>query len=424
MFFQYAVWGVWVVAIPLYLVESPEFGGLGFSGGQIGWIVGLAWPVGALAAPFIAGQLADRVVSAKKLLIALLLVTAAAQLGCALASGFAMFLALSICASLAFLPTIVLTNGLTVGSVADARKDYMLARMCGVGGWIAAAGGFSLVWMGAWEFDVPLRIEDLRIERIRYALYASAGLCLVHAIVSAITLPAAKPSRDADYRRAWLRAVALLTHPGFMIAMVIGVVLATILATAQIRLNPMMLNALRGQSPRSGATLTTVFLSDWTMLITLALLALALVRLGFKWPLIVGTMATLVGFITMAAPKVSGLDVLGQALLGVAAVCYFATCVVYVDRIAPVDLRYSAQAMFTALMMGVAPALAVGLHTYAVSVADRVKTEGAFWWVGAAGGILITLILVVLYRPQLRRPAFYDLTAAEPTTPDTPHTPQ
>ncbi len=66
MFLQYAVWGVWLLVLPNYLLASPEQGGLGFSGGQIGWILGLAGAIGAVAAPFIAGQVADRYLNAER----------------------------------------------------------------------------------------------------------------------------------------------------------------------------------------------------------------------------------------------------------------------------------------------------------------------------------------------------------------------
>ena len=60
MFLQYAVWGVWLSILPTYLQSPMAEGGLGFSSGQIGWILGLAGSIGAVCAPFIAGQFADR----------------------------------------------------------------------------------------------------------------------------------------------------------------------------------------------------------------------------------------------------------------------------------------------------------------------------------------------------------------------------
>src|SRR5687768_14363657 len=60
MFLQYAVWGAWFPLAGRYLSAPAAEGGLGFTGGQIGLILGLAGSIGAVASPFIAGQLADR----------------------------------------------------------------------------------------------------------------------------------------------------------------------------------------------------------------------------------------------------------------------------------------------------------------------------------------------------------------------------
>ena len=60
MFLQYALWGAWLPVTARYLSASISDGGLGFSGSQIGMILGLAGSIGAIAAPFIAGQIADR----------------------------------------------------------------------------------------------------------------------------------------------------------------------------------------------------------------------------------------------------------------------------------------------------------------------------------------------------------------------------
>ena len=54
MFLQYAVWGAWLPLAALYLQAPRADGGLGFTHGQIGWIIGLGGSIGAICAPFIA----------------------------------------------------------------------------------------------------------------------------------------------------------------------------------------------------------------------------------------------------------------------------------------------------------------------------------------------------------------------------------
>ena len=76
MFLQYALWGAWLPVTARYLSATTAEGGLGFSGSEIGMILGLAGSIGAIAAPFIAGQIADRYFSTERILG--LLVTAGA----------------------------------------------------------------------------------------------------------------------------------------------------------------------------------------------------------------------------------------------------------------------------------------------------------------------------------------------------------
>ena len=74
MFLQYALWGAWLPVTARFLSAPIAEGGLGFTGPQIGMILGLAGSIGAIAAPFIAGQLADRYFSTEKFLAVLMLV--------------------------------------------------------------------------------------------------------------------------------------------------------------------------------------------------------------------------------------------------------------------------------------------------------------------------------------------------------------
>src|SRR6202167_3592857 len=73
MFLQYAVWGVWLPYLANYLMGPVDQGGLGFTGAQVGWILGLAASIGPVSAPFLAGQIADRFINAEKYLALLLI---------------------------------------------------------------------------------------------------------------------------------------------------------------------------------------------------------------------------------------------------------------------------------------------------------------------------------------------------------------
>jgi MFS family permease len=73
MFLQWAMFGLWIPLAGLFLLSHDE-GGLGFTQAQLGWILGISGSIGALAAPFIAGQIADRYFSTERLMAAMLII--------------------------------------------------------------------------------------------------------------------------------------------------------------------------------------------------------------------------------------------------------------------------------------------------------------------------------------------------------------
>ena len=110
MFLQYALWGAWLPVTARYLSASISDGGLGFSGSQIGMILGLAGSVGAIAAPFIAGQIADRYFSTERILAFLVSTGGIVKWYTATQTDYQSWLVLSILYSVLYMPTLALYN--------------------------------------------------------------------------------------------------------------------------------------------------------------------------------------------------------------------------------------------------------------------------------------------------------------------------
>ena len=105
MFLQYAIWGAWLPLTARYLSASVADGGLGFSGSQIGMILGLAGSIGAVAAPFIAGQFADRYFSTERVLSFLVITGGIVKWYTAMQTDYQSWLYLSIIYSVLYMPT-------------------------------------------------------------------------------------------------------------------------------------------------------------------------------------------------------------------------------------------------------------------------------------------------------------------------------
>ena len=95
MFLQYAVWGVWLPVLATYLQSPVAGGGLGFTSGQVGLIIGAAGSIGAVSAPFIAGQFADRYFSTEKFLAVLLVLGGTVKLILSFQDSFTAWLLLA-----------------------------------------------------------------------------------------------------------------------------------------------------------------------------------------------------------------------------------------------------------------------------------------------------------------------------------------
>ena len=147
MFLQYSVWGVWLPILARYLQADTGEGGLDFSPGQVGWILGLAGSIGAVTAPFIAGQFADRYFSAQRFLAVLLVIGGLIKIYTAFQTTFSAWLWLSVAYSVAYMPTLALTNSLSFAHLDDPNREFPYVRVWGTIGWIAASWLFPLFWL-------------------------------------------------------------------------------------------------------------------------------------------------------------------------------------------------------------------------------------------------------------------------------------
>src|SRR5262245_46153607 len=359
MFLQYAVWGMWLPVLGQYLQASPETGGLGFTGGQVGMILGLAGSVGAGSSQSIVGQLADLYFSTEKFLGVLLILGGAVKWITAVQTSYPAWLVLSVLYSMLFMPTLALTNSLALAHLDNAERGFPIVRVWGTIGWIAAGWFFSIVWL-----QTDLRFQPLPpfiggsevpgvTHRLVDSLRFSAVLSLLYGIF-AFFLPHTPPRRDGVEPLAFAKAFRMLSRKSFAVLIVASLLISVIhqmyfMKTGQFLVTLGLRESLIPQ---------VMSIGQFAEIGVMAGLGLMLTRLGFRWVMCIGALAyfaryAIFGTVTLPLAVI----VVSQALHGLCYSCFFAAAFVYVDKLADADIKHSAQTVFGIIILGGGPVL-------------------------------------------------------------------
>jgi MFS family permease len=365
MFLMYAPLGASWPQFSLHLKA------LGFTPLQMAWVC--ATPaLGMLAAPLLAGQVADRWFPANRLLVCYAFLA-----GCLLwilpelRSPQAVF-GVSLALWLFLTPAVTLGTVVSFSHLPSPEHHFGRIRLWGTVGWVVPG------WLlGLWFRDPARGLSDI---------FRLAGLFTFALGAYALTLPHTPPQRRSGTWLAPLGALRLVRDRAFAVFLVCALgVYVTLPFTSQV--TPLLLRELGVSQSWMGPTLT---IAQSTEIISLALLSMLLLRFGLRGTMLLGLGAWMLalGVLTLGSPL--GLVVSSQALNGLCICCFLVAGQVFINRKARGDIRASVQALlsFTAGLGMLLGNLLVG--------ATRALVHEAFTPTFAVAAV-ITVVLVVVF---------------------------
>jgi MFS family permease len=264
-----------------------------------------------------------------------------ALVGAAFMNDFWPFFACFLLYGLLYVPTISVTNSLAFANMQNPAKDFGFVRMGGTVGWIVVS----------WPF-IFLLGENATAEQVRWIFLVGAILSFVMAIYS-LSLPHTPPRTDAQGldKLAWLRAAKLLAHP-FVLVLFVVTLIDSVIHNGYFVVSDAFLTNRVGIA--GNLSMVVMSIGQVAEIATMLVLGAVLVRLGWKWTMIIGILGHALRFAAFAyMPDMKGLIIAVQVLHGICYAFFFASVYIFVDAVFPKDVRSSAQGLFNLLILGV-----------------------------------------------------------------------
>jgi len=406
MFLQYALWGAWLPVTARYLSASVPDGGLGFTGSQIGMILGLAGSIGAIAAPFIAGQIADRYFSTERILAFLVTTGGIVKWYTSLQTDYHSWLVLSIIYSVLYMPTLALSNSITFAHIDDQENDFPKIRVWGTIGWIVASWAFPMIWLqtdlefqSMPPFIVGAEVPDVTA-RLADALKFSGGISILYGAFCFL-LPSTPPKKDATEKLAFKKAFELFQYSSFTILVLSSLAVSVIHQIYFLQTGP-FLSHIGIPDSQIGPAMT---IGQFAEILTMAYLGYFLKRLGFKKVITIGIAAYCLRYAIFGTELFPvWVMIASQAFHGFCYAFFFAAAYVYVDKIAEEDVRHSAQTVFGIIILGGGPVIGGWLSGFLQShyTINGVFDYSDFWYTLSAIGLVATAVFYFSFKEQTK----------------------
>lgn len=389
MLLQLAIWGAYMPKL------YPYMGLLKFEAWQQS-LVGSAWGIAAIIGIFFSNQFADRNFSAERFLAASNVIGGVALLGCAYFTDFWPFFGCYLVFSLVYVPSMSVANAIAFANLRDPATQFGAIRMGGTIGWI----------MVSWPFFFLLTAHA-GAEEIRQIFIVSAIVSFAFAAYS-LTLPHTPPNRSGAGTDplAWRKAIKLLGIPAVFVLFVVTFIDSTVHNGYFMMIDDYLTKRV---GIDANVSMLVQSLGQVAEIITMFILGFVLVRLGWKWTMIVGIFGHAARFLAFAFfPDSIPTVIAVQLLHGICYAFFFATVYIFVDSAFPKDVRSSAQGLFNLLILGIGVVAANQLFAPMMAMwtdpVTNIIDYRTLFMVPAGMAVVAVLLLALFFRPAERAP--------------------
>ncbi len=397
MFLQYMVWGLWFIKLGSYL---PHIEITGYAMGNIFMAFFLAF----LVSPFIGGQLADRYMPSQ-------VVMGIAHI---IGGGLLVYLAdiqdyntlwwIMFVYALFYAPTLALSNSISFHNLENPDKSFGPIRVWGTIGWVMAGLLLTFWWSQIdpftmnWSEILELPESQQAAQKASYVtteswLFTLAGVVSIGLGIYCFFLPHTPPKKEAENPFAFLKAISLCKNFNFAFFIILSFIVATELQFFYILTPPYLESNLINISPENTSAYMSIFAQGAEGVTLLLVLPFALSKLGLRKTIAIGIIAWPIRYAIFSLAYPVWLVILSLALHGICYVFFFIAGQMFVDRVAPKDIRGSAQGLIFMVTFGglAAGSMFVGWVTQIFTIQVDGQSVVQYQWL-----FLLPCVLTVL----------------------------
>ncbi len=403
MFIQFFVWGAWYVTMGTYLGATLKFDGI-----QIGSAYG-AGAIAAMISPFFIGLIADRLFATEKVLGVMHLIGAALMYFTSTATDFWLFYLFLLAYTLAYFPTLALTNAIGFHQMDNPEKEFPKVRVWGTIGWIAAG---LMIWIIQSNISISFssefpyffeseKIRDIESTNIPFKIAAVASLILgLYSFTLPHTPPKAKTDKIGLREILGLDALVLLKDRSFLVLFIASILICIPLMFYYSFTN-LFLNEVGFENAAGKMTL-----GQMSEIIFLLVMPFFFVRLGVKKMIAVGMIAWVLRYALFALGDSGPMVWMFYAGIILHGICYdffFVTGQIYADNKSPLHLRSSVQGMMAFATYGLGffiGSLISGAIVTAYTNADGTHDWGMIWWIPAVFALVVAIFFILTFKEK------------------------